>query len=64
MKTGNLVSRLQAKYNALQKAVGESIYDVPPVTVDRYALFLSYIHTHDHLSRVPVSVSCRLNPES
>jgi len=40
MKTSNLVSRLQAKYSALQKAVGESIYDIPPVTVDRYQLIL------------------------
>ena len=45
MKTGNLVSRLQAKYNALQKAVGESIYDTPPITIDRYQLFVSHVHT-------------------
>jgi len=35
MRTGNLVTRLQAKYNALQKAVGEDIYDVPPTVIDR-----------------------------
>jgi len=45
MRTGNLVTRLQAKYNALQKAVGESIYDIPPVTVDRYQLSVPNIHT-------------------
>ena len=36
MRTGNLVSRLQAKYNALQKALGEGMYDVPAITVDRF----------------------------
>jgi len=36
MRTGNLVTRLQAKYDALQKALGEGIYDVPPKLVDRY----------------------------
>ena len=35
MRTGNLVTRLQAKYDALQKALGEGIYDVPPKLVDR-----------------------------
>jgi len=35
MRTGNLVTRLQAKYDALQKALGEGIYDVPPKIVER-----------------------------
>jgi len=35
MRTGNLVTRLQAKYDALQKALGEGIYDIPPTSVER-----------------------------
>jgi len=44
MRMGNLVSRLQAKYDALQKAVGEGIYDVPPVAaVERFEFIYIYI---------------------
>jgi len=42
MRTGNLVSRLQAKYGALRKALGEEgLRDVPHVTLGRFELFVS-----------------------
>ena len=41
MRTGNLVTRLQARYNALQKAVGEGVHDMAPTAIDRSYLFLS-----------------------
>jgi len=39
MRKGNLVARLQAKYDALQKALGEGIYDVPTIAVERSVTF-------------------------
>ena len=45
MRTGNLVSRLQAKYSALRKALGEEgLRDVPHVTLGRFDSFVSVNH--------------------